>query len=86
MDWPGNSQDLSPIEILWAILKDKVADEHSTSAKELEMAIKPIWAKKITAEYCTHLLHSMPGRRQAVIKNEGGYIPNIRFLHKDGLI
>jgi len=39
--WPGNSQDLNPIENLWAILKDKVAaGEHPTSVKDLEMAIK----------------------------------------------
>ena len=41
-DWPGYSTDLNPIENLWAILKDKVADEHPTSAKDLEMAIKCI--------------------------------------------
>ena len=26
LDWPGNSPNLNPIENLWAILKDNVAD------------------------------------------------------------
>ena len=41
-DWICNSPDLNSIENLWAILKEKVADEHPTSAKDLEMAIKRI--------------------------------------------
>ena len=59
MDWPDNSSYLNPIENLWAILKDKVANKHPISAKDLEIAIKRIWMQKITAEYCKHLVHSM---------------------------
>ena len=70
LDWPGNSADLNPIENLWTIIKDKVADEHSTCAKDLEMQIKRIWTQKITAEYCKHLVHSMSCRLQAVIKKK----------------
>ena len=42
LDWPGNILDLNPIETLWATRKNKVADEHPTSAKDLEMTIKRI--------------------------------------------
>ena len=73
LDWLRNSPDLNPIENLWAILKDKVADELPTSAKDLEMAIKRIWTQQITAEYCKHVVHSMLCRVQAVIKNKGGH-------------
>ena len=31
LDWPGNSTDLNPIEILWHVMKNEVADQHPTS-------------------------------------------------------
>ena len=51
LDWPGSRPDLNPIENFWVILKNKVADEHPTSATDLEMAIKRIGTQKITAKY-----------------------------------
>ena len=72
LDWSGNSQDLSPIENLWALLKDKVANEHPTNPKDLETTIKCTWMQKITAEYFKYLVHSMPCLLHFVIKNEDG--------------
>ena len=73
LDWPGDSPDLNLIKNLWAIVKDKVTDEHPTSAKNLKMAIKHIAMQKITAEYYKHLVHSMPCHLQAVTKNKDGH-------------
>ena len=67
------SPHLNPIKNFWVAIKDKVADEHPTSAKDLKMAIKCIWPQTITAEYCKHLVHSMPCRLQAAIQNKGGH-------------
>ena len=53
LDWPGNSPDFNPIENLRAIIKDRMADEHATSAK----GMKRIWTQKIaTRKYCKHLV------------------------------
>ena len=40
LDWPGNNLDLNPIENLWKLMKDRVADKHPTCLKSLENAIK----------------------------------------------
>ena len=47
MHWPGNSPDFKPNENFWAKLKEKVADEHPTSGKDLEMAIKVYGRKRL---------------------------------------
>ena len=71
LEWPGNRPDLIPIENLWAIFKRQSGRWHPTSAKDLQMAIKRIWTQQITAEFCEHLVHSMPFCLQTVIKNKG---------------
>ena len=73
LDWPGNRPDLNPIENLWDILKDKVANKQSTSAKHLQEVIKESWVKDLTREYCSTLVASMPRRLQAVFEAKGGH-------------
>jgi len=72
LDWPGNSPDLNPIENLWTVLKDKVSEKHPANTKELQEAIKAVWVLELSAEYCRHLVESMPKRLEAVIKAKGG--------------
>ena len=35
LEWPGNSQDLNPIDTLWTIIKDKVAYAQPSSVENL---------------------------------------------------
>ena len=72
LDWPGNSPDLNPIENLWTNMKNKVAEKHPSSAKDLVKVIKEVWVKEISQEFCRNLVHSMPRRLQEVIKTGGG--------------
>ena len=73
LPWPGNSPDLNPIENLWKLLKDKIAEKQPTSAKHLCKIIKEVWVMEMTPAYCQTLIHSMPSRIEAVIKNGGGH-------------
>ncbi len=46
LDWPGNSPDFNPIENLWTNMKNKVAEKHPSSVKDLVKVIKEVWVKK----------------------------------------
>jgi len=72
LDWPGNSPDLNPIQNLWTNMKNKVAEKHPSSAKDLVKVIKEVCVKEISQEFCRILVHSMQRRLQEVIKNGGG--------------
>ena len=73
LDWPGNSPDLNPIENLWTVMKNKIAEKQLSSLPDLCRAIKEVWVKEISMEYCANLVNSMPQRLAAVIQNNGGH-------------
>ena len=66
LDWSGNCPDLNPIENLWMLMENKVSEKQPTKAKLLMTAIKEIWTKEISPEYCKKLIDSMPQRIEAV--------------------
>ena len=53
-------------------MKNKVAEKHPLSAKDLVNVIKEVWMKEISQEFCRNLVHSMPRRLQEVIKTGKG--------------
>ena len=67
LDWPGDSPDLSLIENLWFKMKDLMSQKHPRSSSELIKAIKEVWVKEISGEYCEFLIYSMSQQLQAVI-------------------
>ncbi len=72
IQWPSMSPDLYPIEHLWGILKRQVEHHSPSSIQSLKEVILEEW-KKIDLEKCHQLVHSMPRRLGAVIKNHGGH-------------
>ncbi len=72
IQWPSISPDLNPIEHLWGILKRQVEHHSPSSIQSLKEVILEEW-KKIDLAKCCQLVHSMPRRLGAVIKNHGGH-------------
>ncbi len=72
IQWPSVSPDLNPIEHLWGILKRQVEHHSPSSIQSLKEVILEEW-KKIDLAKCRQLVHSMPRRLGAVIKNHGGH-------------
>ncbi len=72
IQWPSMSPDLNPIEHLWGILKRQVEHHSPSSIQSLKEVILEEW-KKIDLAKCRQLVHSMPRRLGAAIKNHGGH-------------
>jgi Mn-dependent DtxR family transcriptional regulator len=73
--WPGNSADLNPIENLWDIMKDKVAEKKLANMKELIEAIKLCWCREVSLAVCANLVASMPQRIRYVLDHNGESCP-----------
>ena len=43
--WPANSPDLSPIEVVWSILKQELSKRKNNNLDELINNVLDIWAK-----------------------------------------
>ena len=75
MDWPPYSPDLSPIENLWAIVKQKVHTVATHTANQLTTRIENIWSDdEAVKRDCDSLIGGMARRIQACIEAAGGPI------------
>lgn len=71
LDWPAQSPDLSPIEHLWKILKQRVCRYKCASKEMLKAKVLEEW-EKLPPQLCYNLVSSMPRRIRAVIQAHGG--------------
>jgi transposase len=60
------SPDLNIIEIIWAIMKRRVAKVNPKTKKELQVTVKIVW-EELSYETIEKLLDSIPYRLQAVV-------------------
>lgn len=75
LTWPGNSPDLSPIENMWAIVKQRIKKKMIHSKSELINEFLTIWARSDELKpTCEALYSSMPCRISMCIKARGGPI------------
>ena len=59
LPWPGNSQDLNPIESCWHVMKCKIAEKKPTTKRELQALIVRVWHHELSQEYIQSLIHSI---------------------------
>jgi hypothetical protein len=78
-DWPSNSPDLSPVELLCSILKASVQIAMCNNIAELKSAINIAW-DSISQTIIDKLCKSFAKRLQACFDNDGKSISNLLFL------
>uniref|UniRef100_A0A8C4X270 Tc1-like transposase DDE domain-containing protein n=1 Tax=Erpetoichthys calabaricus TaxID=27687 RepID=A0A8C4X270_ERPCA len=71
LEWPSQSPDLNPIEMLWHDLKKAVNARKPSNKAELQQFCKDEWAK-IPPERCKRLIASYRKHLIAVIAAKGG--------------
>jgi transposase len=75
MDWPPNSPDLSPIELIWAILKKLVRKVKPQTIEELKSSLLAAWAM-IPQDMINRLCEGFATRLQLCLANAGDSISN----------
>ncbi len=69
MNWPACIPDLSPIESIWRIIKQKICQRRPQTLQQLETYIGQEW-NQIPTPKLKKLITSMPRRLQTVLKEE----------------
>lgn len=72
MEWPPQSPDCNPIELLWDELDRNVRTKQPANKNQLWMHLQTCW-QEMTPEKLTKLVARMPRICAAVIKAKGGY-------------
>ena len=78
--WPANSPDLSPIETVWAIVKQELTKRKNTTLDELRNNVLDIWAK-FPDELCSKIVSEFE-EKIIICQKENGNIINKKMLKK----
>lgn len=70
MQWPAQSPDLNPIEMLWIDVDKEIKRQRPKSKDQLFQVIQQAW-NAIPGLRCRKLVESMKRRCREVIKNKG---------------
>lgn len=83
MEWPPQSSDLNPIELLWEELDRRVRDLKPTSLSDLWNCLNEAWNniphQTLQTNIPQKLIERMPKLCAAVIKTKGGHFQENRL-------
>ncbi|WKY05771.1 hypothetical protein Q1695_006179 [Nippostrongylus brasiliensis] len=73
LDWPPESPDLNPIELVWGNMKQHIRKQKVTNVEELKKAAKTYW-RGLTPEMCCKYVSGIRWRMEKIIEAGGGNI------------
>ena len=71
--WPPDSSDINPIEKIWGIMEEKLAEKQYTEKKKFRRAIQKIW-REINNETLKKAIGSVSNILKEVRKQRGAHI------------
>ncbi|KAK6188807.1 hypothetical protein SNE40_004908 [Patella caerulea] len=81
-EWPSESCDLNPIEMVWNMLKQRISKRNPTTKEELVTYCNEFWTNDLTQDKCIAFIDHIYKVVPVIISVGGrasGDIPNVVF-------
>jgi hypothetical protein len=73
LDWPPHSLELSPIEMLWSLIKRRLKGRRFENENELFIAIETAW-NEVPMSVINNLVERLKARLQVCLELAGEYL------------